>query len=243
MSSSLSTSEAVEVRSPYRPLPRSARKEIADTVNVIEELDGGEMGRNDGVLVDKRPPEELLDRFELEVIREPDIVYESDEHDEGMEIYCDPEKVVFNGRESRMSPAEAVKEAESRPMFTRVTGVPEQIDGVEVADIDTDADPPIDQGEIPDRWEMEHHPRRGDQRMFMLICRPPESETDISSAITLTTPTNSIYDNDRFTVTVSDRNATGPSTGHSNPISERLHHDDLESAVEFTRECAQKYPL
>lgn len=242
MSATTDSSETVEIRSPYRPLPRSARKELADTVEIIDEIDSDDTGRHGGLIVAERPPEELLEQYELEVVREPTVEYETDSG-EHVAIYTDPDAVEIDGRSATMSPAEAVMKAEDSDRFTRLNGSPEFVDGIEVADVATDAEPPLDPAEIPDRWEVEHHPQRGDQRMFMLICRPPESDTAIQSTITFTTPTSASVDNEKFTVIVTDKNADGPSKKHSQPLAERVRYDDMDDAIEFVRERVIEYPI
>jgi hypothetical protein len=77
----------------------------------------------------------------------------------------------------------------------------------------------------------------------MLICRPPESDTDIRSTVTFTTPTSSLVDNGKFTVAVTDQNADGPSEGHSQPLAERVRYDDMDDAIDFVRECVKEYPI
>jgi hypothetical protein len=239
--------ERVELRSPFRPLPRSARKELADTVEILDDLDGDESGRNDGVVVGSRPPEAIIKRYELRVVREPEIVYLNDDgagDPTRVEIYTDPDKVVEGGRElETMTAVETIKQAEKQEPFTRIDGCPEFVDGIEVADIATDAELPIDHDEIPDRWEVEHNSRRGDQRMFILICRPPESDTDIRSTITFSTPTRSCFDHDKFTVAVTDQDAEGPSRKRSQPFAERVRYDDMEQAIDFVRGRVKEYPI
>ena len=119
--------ELVRVESPYRPLPLSARKELKQNYEVVDWIDPDEGGRNGGVILTERPAEELLERFELEVIRDPDVVYHTD-HDEVVEIYTGPDMVVTDGVEaSGMSPQEAVEIAEEQHRFTLEEGDPESV--------------------------------------------------------------------------------------------------------------------
>lgn len=119
--------ELVRVESPYRPLPLSARTELKEDYDVVKWIDADATGRNGGVILTERPAEELLVENELEVIRDPDVVYHTD-HDEIVEIYTDPDKVVTDGVESSgMSPQEAVEIAENQDRFTREEGEPESV--------------------------------------------------------------------------------------------------------------------
>jgi hypothetical protein len=123
-----SPEETVEIRSPYRPLTRGARRALQDAVTVIEELESDERGRNGGVIVDERPPEDVLEDHELEVVRDPVVEYET-EGGKPIEIYTDPDAVMIGPNEASMSPAAAVEKAEDSDRFTRTGGNPGDIRG------------------------------------------------------------------------------------------------------------------
>jgi len=121
------TKNTVRVESPYRPLPRQARKELKANYEIVEWIDSDETGRNGGVILTERPSEELLERFELSVIRDPDLIYETDS-DEIVEIYTNPPKILTDGVEAKGLPIrQAVDIAESTERFTRIEGDPEPI--------------------------------------------------------------------------------------------------------------------
>lgn len=119
--------KTVEIRSPYRPLTRAARRALQDAVDVIEEIESDNSGRNAGVIVDERPPEELLNQHELEVVRDPVVEYETDSG-EHVEVYTDPDAVKVDGLKGSDGTAEeAVEKAEESDRFTRVAGDPDEI--------------------------------------------------------------------------------------------------------------------
>lgn len=115
--------ETYPIRSPYRPLPRAAREALADTATILEELDADETGRNGGVIVDERPPEGLLDEYELEIdlplheanAHKIDANYESIwQSPENDLVVIYPDRVEVNGREYDLDPDSARERAEDR---------------------------------------------------------------------------------------------------------------------------------
>lgn len=115
--------ETYPIRSPYRPLPRAAREALADTATILEELEADETGRNGGVIVDERPPEDLLEEYELEIdlplhkanAHKIDASYESiwrSPENDLVVIY--PDLVEVNGREYDLDPDSARERAEDR---------------------------------------------------------------------------------------------------------------------------------
>jgi len=117
------TPETYPIRSPYRPLPRAARQALSDAVTIVDELEGDESGRNGGVIVDERPPEDVLEKYELEIdlplhkanAHKIDANYESiwrSPENELVVIY--PDRVEVSGREYDLDPASARQRAEDR---------------------------------------------------------------------------------------------------------------------------------
>ena len=121
-------SDLVEVRSPYRPLPRAARKMLSQDFGGVKELEPDEGHRGGGYLVMERPPQDFLDRFELKVIRDPAVSYQTDGGDV-VDIYADPDRVIAGGTETNLTALEAVKNAESEDRFTLTAGDPENVPG------------------------------------------------------------------------------------------------------------------
>ena len=115
--------DLVRVESPYRPLPRSARKELRQNHEIVEWIDSDETGRNGGVILTEWPSEELLEKYELTVIRDPDVVYHTDSN-EIVEIYVDPDEVLVDGRDARISVQEAIELAEEQDRFVLEEGDP-----------------------------------------------------------------------------------------------------------------------
>jgi len=115
--------DLVRVESPFRPLPRAARKKIRAEYEVVEWVDSDETGRNGGVILTEWPSEELLEKYELTVIRDPDVVYHTDSN-EIVEIYVDPDEVLVDGRDARISVEEAIENAEQQDRFTLEEGDP-----------------------------------------------------------------------------------------------------------------------
>lgn len=109
--------EGHEVRSPLRPLPRAARRELKQ-YDIQQELSSDHTGRNGGVIVAMRPPADLLEQYELELVEEPD---EQWDHDRGahVEIYEAAERVDIDGREASMGVDEAKQRCRKSDAFSR----------------------------------------------------------------------------------------------------------------------------
>lgn len=119
--------DGVVIRSPMRPLTRSARRDIEAVVNIVTELDSDENSRNGGFVTDERPPDDILEQNELTVDREPAVVYNTD-GGRTIEVYTDPNKIVKDDQEgSNLTPTEVVEKAENMDHFTRLTGTPEDV--------------------------------------------------------------------------------------------------------------------
>lgn len=105
----------IEIRSPYRPYPIGAKRDLSDAVSTVVFSDDNPRV----AYVSEHPPDELLDNWELDVIRtdSPEEVWETD-HGERIEIYSD--RVERDGTESTISPTEAKKQARKQKHFTRI---------------------------------------------------------------------------------------------------------------------------
>lgn len=120
-----SADDRVEVRSPYRPLPREARKRLREMFDTVEFIDGGDDGRDESVMVPERPPEDFLEQYELEVRRDPTVTYETPNGE--VYIYTDPGRVVAEGVETNMDPVVAVERSEEKDYFTLKSGDPADV--------------------------------------------------------------------------------------------------------------------
>jgi len=118
--------DLVRVESPFRPLPRAARKKLRANHEIVEWIESDETGRNGGVLLTEWPSEQLLEDYELTVIRDPELVYHTDS-DEIVEIYTDPDEVLVDGYDAHLSVQEAVTEAEKQDRFTLQEGDPADV--------------------------------------------------------------------------------------------------------------------
>ncbi|ALJ99672.1 head protein [Haloarcula californiae icosahedral virus 1] len=139
--------DLVEVRSPFRPLTRSAKKALWDEYDAVEELEAtDDAGRGEGVLLPERPPQDFLDQHELEVVRDPLVTYDSSSG--VVEVYTDPDKVTVGSTETSMDPAEAVEQAEQQPEnFTLKSGDPTDVPGYDGTDDEGGVYDPTDEFE------------------------------------------------------------------------------------------------
>lgn len=99
------------IRSPYRPLTRNARDALEE-FNILRDVDAeDDMGRGNGVVVANLPPEDVLEKHELEIDRDPDVVFLPSKIDTTVEVYTDPEAVYDGATETSMDPIDAVEHA------------------------------------------------------------------------------------------------------------------------------------
>lgn len=105
------------VRSPNRPLTRSARRALAE-YEIIDDVESDTAGRNGGVITADRPPQEVLDTHELYVDEPPDEVWTTG--DTRIEIYIAADRVVVDGRDTPTDVDTAQKKCRSQARFTRV---------------------------------------------------------------------------------------------------------------------------
>lgn len=99
------------IRSPYRPMTRGARKALKE-YDVLREISGNDrMNRGNGVVVAELPPEDLLEKHELEIDRDPDVVFQVPSPSSTVEIYTDPDKVLDGGVDTSMDPVDAAEHA------------------------------------------------------------------------------------------------------------------------------------
>lgn len=101
--------ETLTVVSYNRPLTRSARKDLKK-FGIVEIESINEFGHWTEIELEERPPDDILDRHELKLDREPDRIFET-ENGEVVEIYDD--QVLVDGYEQNIPPDEAIEYAES----------------------------------------------------------------------------------------------------------------------------------
>ena len=118
----------IEIRSPNRPLPRSAKEKLNNISEIKAELSppDGYNHRMDGVIVADMPPKELLDEFELSIVCDPDIIYESDRGEEVL-IYTDLNTVIMDGMEKDDDPRRIIEMAENADHMTLQKGNPDGV--------------------------------------------------------------------------------------------------------------------
>jgi len=120
--------KGIEIRSPNRPLPRSAKKALKSVTNIKANLSppDGYNRRMDGVIVTDMPPKELLEKYELSVVCDPDIIYKSD-RDEKVLIYTDLNTVIMDGIEKDDDPKRIIEMAENADHMTLQKGNPDGV--------------------------------------------------------------------------------------------------------------------
>ncbi len=110
-----SKDELVEIRSPYRPYPLGAKKDLRAAVDHVEyDPDDSRVA-----YVSDIPADDLIEEWELEVVRtdSPEEVWKTT-HGERIEIYTD--RVLHDGREVSISPDEAKKQVRDQDHFSRL---------------------------------------------------------------------------------------------------------------------------
>jgi hypothetical protein len=106
----------VEVKSPSRPFPLGAKRELAETADEVTYDD------ERTAYLSSIPDDELLDRWELHVVKhdDPEEVWEHGE--KTIEIY--EERVEVDGVEEDFNPDEARSKMEASERFTKLTSSP-----------------------------------------------------------------------------------------------------------------------
>lgn len=106
--------ERIEIRSPYRPFPLSAKKELREADSSVEFPDDDSRA----ALVTEIPPDDVLEAYELTITRtdSPEEVWE-DRTGTIIEIFSD--RVERNGVEMNIDPDEASEKAAEQDAFTR----------------------------------------------------------------------------------------------------------------------------
>jgi hypothetical protein len=102
--------DTITVVSYNRPLTRSARRDLKE-YGIRSEDAVNDYGRWTVVELDREPPEDVLDRHELRLEREPDAVYATDSG-ERVEIFTEAGEVTVNGMEQSISPEDAREHAD-----------------------------------------------------------------------------------------------------------------------------------
>jgi|AntDeeMetageno50_2_1112565.scaffolds.fasta_scaffold28875_1 hypothetical protein len=108
--------DRIEIRSPYRPYPLGAKKKLREADPAVEFPDDD----NRCAYVSELPPDDLLEEYELSVVRtdDPEEVWEV-KGGETVEIFAD--RVERNGAEIPIDPEEAKKKAREQDYFTCVS--------------------------------------------------------------------------------------------------------------------------
>lgn len=127
----MNTNDLIELRSPYRPYPLGAKKELRDTVDTVEFSD------DDARLafVSETPPDSVIESWELSVIHDDDPV-ETWETDRGELVEIFDDRVEQDGSEVSLSPEEAKEAARRQDHFSRTDT------GTETVDSSVDTEPP-----------------------------------------------------------------------------------------------------
>jgi len=105
------------IESPNRPFPLSAKQELREAAETATNEEPSNPGDPWVAHVDEIPSDDVLDRFELSVARDPVEIWESDS-DERVAIY--PEKVTVDGYEVGFSPEEAKEQVREQDRFSPV---------------------------------------------------------------------------------------------------------------------------
>lgn len=106
--------DQIKLRSPYRPYPLGAKKELKENVDTIE------FSEEDPRLAfaSEKPDQELMEDWELTIIRTDDPVETwVTDHNEQIKIYED--RVERDGAEVPIDPEEAMEKAREQDHFTR----------------------------------------------------------------------------------------------------------------------------
>lgn len=109
------TDNLIEVRSPYRPYPLGAKRDLQEAVETVVFPDDDPRA----AYVSEQPEDTLLNEWELDVQRtdSPVEVWETD-RGERIEIYED--RVKQDGREVTIDPSEAKEKTREQDHFSRV---------------------------------------------------------------------------------------------------------------------------
>lgn len=102
--------------SPYRPFPLEAKNKLRECVNTVV-FDTGPDEHDEVAYVTDVPPENLREQFELSVPRDPE---ERWKDNNGSCIHIYPDRVVADGVETSLEPADAQDRVRSTDRFTRV---------------------------------------------------------------------------------------------------------------------------
>jgi len=120
--------DGIEIRSPNRPFPRSAIQAIKEETEIKGHLDPpeGYSRQMEGIVVTEMPSDDTMEQYELSIVTDPDLIYETD-HNEEILIYTDLNLVITDGRESHKSPKEIIKQAQELDHVTLKKGDPENV--------------------------------------------------------------------------------------------------------------------
>lgn len=120
--------QGIEIRSPNRPLTREAKKDLKNFTEINAELSPpeGYNHRMDGVIVADLPPKDLLEKHELSVVSDPDIVYKSNK-EERIFIYTDLNTVIMDGIERDDDPERIIEMSEDADHINLEKGNPSTV--------------------------------------------------------------------------------------------------------------------
>ena len=104
------------IQSPNRPFPLSAKQAVADAAETVTYEEPSAPGEPWLAHADELPADDVLDRFELTVDRDPMEVWESDSNERVL-IY--PDHVTVDGYECTISPSEAKEHVRAKDRFNK----------------------------------------------------------------------------------------------------------------------------
>lgn len=119
----MNTNDLIELRSPYRPYPLGAKKELRDTVDTVEFSDDDPRV----AFVSETPPDSVIGSWELSVVHDDEPV-ETWETDRGELIEIFDDRVEQDGSEVSLSPKEAKEAARRQDHFSRTDTRAETVD-------------------------------------------------------------------------------------------------------------------
>lgn len=123
-----SPSDVIEfalVTSPYRPFPLEAKRRLRECADTVVFGDSESTARRgETAYLTELPSDDLVERFELDIPRDPEERWKTD-RGETINIY--PDRVVANGTEQNLDPADAQARVRSTDRFTPLSPASESV--------------------------------------------------------------------------------------------------------------------
>lgn len=123
-----SPSDVIEfalVTSPYRPFPLEAKRRLRECADTVVFGDGESTDhRGETAYLTDLPSHDLVERFELHIPRDPEERWKTD-RGETINIY--PDRVIANGTEQNLDPADAQARVRSSDRFTPLSPASESV--------------------------------------------------------------------------------------------------------------------